>query len=345
MLDIQKIDKPYIIAEIGSNHNGDLELAKVLITAAKDCGADAVKFQFFNKENLFTSELLSEMDAGDAKFENVESQRVSEQIDEYTIDSSELLILRQYCKEVEIDFGCTAVDENGLNYLAEIDPEFIKLASHEVDNPDLIETAIRTKKPIIMSVGMADLAEIDEVYRLFKKHRYEDFALLHCVSLYPPRDKIVDLNFIKTMQYLYDCEIGYSDHTLGYSIALGAIALGARIIEKHFTIDKNMPGWDHQISADREDMKIICEQGQRIFEALGNKYKFVTEEEIEKRKIFRKSLTAKRQIKEGEVIKYEDLTFKRPGNGISPRFLNLIIGRRAGRIIKADATIRSEDLI
>ncbi|ANV98013.1 N-acetylneuraminate synthase [Helicobacter enhydrae] len=346
-MDLNALTKPYVIAEIGCNHNGDTDLAIKMIDEAKRCGADAVKFQFFDETNLSTSQYIDELDSGKVKLENVskwESKKlgltnIREQIRAFINSKEQLTIFREHCKKIGIDFGCTAANEDGIQFLASIESDFIKLASMDVDNPRMILSAIQTKLPIIISTGMSSLSEIDEAYNLFKKAKYENFAMLHCVSIYPPRNEIVNLNFINTLQKIYDCEIGYSDHTLGYSITLAAIAKGAKIIEKHFTLDKDMEGWDHKVSADSKDLEIICKEGQRIFECLGNKYKVISQDEVEKREKFRRSATTARSIKEGGIVTENDIVYKRPGTGITPAETKWLIGRKAKHDIAEDTTL------
>lgn len=352
MLNLQKIDKPYVIAEIGANHNGDIAIAKKMIDSAKQCGADAVKFQHFDLYNLCTQKNLDELDRGKVKLENVDVFRtpelglhnVKEQIDKFSFSKDEMSDVRKYAKAVGIDFGCTTEDAEGAEFLKSINVDFIKLSSADVTNLSLLRAAVRTTFPIVVSTGMADLAEIDNVYRLFKSMNCHNFALLHCISIYPPRDEIVNLKFIETLKQIYDCQIGYSDHTLGFPITLAAIAKGAIIIEKHFTLDKKMPGWDHKVSADPDDLKIICNEGERIFRSLGSKYKFVSADEMHKRKAFRKSITTKKNFKKGVVITENNVAFKRPGTGISPDLLEYVCGRKVNKNIPEDTTLTWDDL-
>jgi len=345
------LKKPYIIAEIGCNHNGDTDLGLKMIKAAKDCGADAVKFQYFTKSNLFTSEYMADLDKGVVKIENVDKWEtkelnlsgVSAQIDEFTNDKDQLIIFRDYCENIGIDFGCTPVDADGARFLKDINSDFIKLASMDADNPPMIEAAIETGLPIIISTGMADLQEIDAIYNLFRSRGIENFALLHTVSIYPPRDEIVNLNFIDTLKNLYDCEIGYSDHTLGFEVPLAAIGKGVKVIEKHFTLDKNMYGWDHKVSADEADLRIICEGGNKVFRSLGSSYKLLSPEELDKRKKFRRSATLNVDVKKGHILKEEDIVYKRPGTGIKPNEVKFIMNRKFRKDTKKDKTLSLDD--
>lgn len=346
-MDLKNMKQLYIIAEIGCNYNGDTDLGLKMIDEAKRCGAHAVKFQFFNDTNLCTDKYLDELDSGKVRLENVDKweskglglSTIREQIRTFMSTKEQLKIFRDYAKKINIDFGCTPADEFGVEFLASIQSDFIKLSSMDADNPRMISAAIKTGLPIIISTGMSSLAEIDEIYNIFREANYDNFSLLHCVSIYPPRNEIVNLNFMNTLQKIYDCEIGYSDHTLGYAISLAAIAKGAKIIEKHFTLDKNMEGWDHKVSADPQELEIICKEGQNIFECLGSNYKVVSQDELEKREKFRRSATTARNIKEGEIITENDIVYKRPGTGITPAEAKWLVGRKARHDIAEDTTL------
>jgi sialic acid synthase SpsE len=346
-----KLKKPYIIAEIGCNHNGNTKLGMKMIKAAKDCGADAVKFQYFTKDNLVTDSYLSDLDKGVVKLENVDKwetkelglNNVSEQISEFVNDKNQLKMFQKYSKEIGIDFGCTPVDIDGVKFLKSIESDFIKLASMDADNLEMVDCAISAGLPIIVSTGMADLQEIDAVYNLFKSKDFHNFALLHTVSIYPPRDEIVNLNFIDTLNDLYDCEVGYSDHTLGFEVPLAAIGKGVKVIEKHFTLDKEMFGWDHKVSADENDLEIICRCGNKVYRTLGSKYKTLSVEELEKREKFRRSATSCKDLKKGHVLTKDDYVYKRPGTGIRPCETEFILGRKLRKNIEKDKTLMLSD--
>ncbi|WP_375724885.1 N-acetylneuraminate synthase family protein [Arcobacter sp. KX21116] len=352
-MNVNELDKPYIIAEIGCNHNGDTELGLKMIKVAKDCGADAVKFQFFNENNLVTSDYLDELDAGIIKLENIETwttkelglNSVREQIRAFTNNEKQLIMFRDYCDAIGIDFGCTPINEEAISFLSKIKSHFLKISSMDANNIDLIEKCINTNLPIIVSTGMASLQDIDKIYNLFKNRNYNNFSILHCVSIYPPRDEIVNLNFIDTLKGIYDCNIGYSDHSLGFSLSIAAIAKGCKIIEKHFTLDKNMPGWDHKVSADENDLKIICKEGNKVFRSLGNKYKILSADEMEKRKKFRRSMVSKYDLKKGHILTKKDIVYKRPGTGISPEEEIFFIGKRLTKNLKEDKTIFESDFL
>ena len=229
--------------------------------------------------------------------------------------------------------------------MSSIKSDFIKISSMDANNLEIIDACIDTNLPIIISTGMATLQDIDKIYNLFLQREYSNFSILHCVSIYPPRDEIVNLNFIDTLKSVYDCEIGYSDHSLGFSLPIAAIAKGCKIIEKHFTLDKNMPGWDHMVSADENDLRIICGEGSKVFRSLGSKYKILSEDEKEKRKKFRRSMVAKHDLESGHLLTKDDFVYKRPGTGISSDKAMFFIGKKLVKDIKKDKTIFESDFL
>ncbi|RZB29751.1 MAG: hypothetical protein SRB1_02031 [Desulfobacteraceae bacterium Eth-SRB1] len=352
MLNFKNLTKPYIIAEIGCNHNGDIDLAKRMIVEAKKCGVDAIKLQLFSKETLITEDHLQELDRGDVKLENIDKwetkelglRNITEQIEKFVIGYEEHIELFQYARKKGIGYASTPVTKEGVDFLVEQKVDFLKVASMDVNNPEFIEYVLSKDFPTVISLGLASVGEIENVVKLIPSKQKKQVALLHTVSLYPPRDEIVNLRFINTLKNMCDVEIGYSDHTLGYSVALAAVALGASVVEKHFTLDKEMPGWDHKVSADPFEMEIICKESKRIWNALGTEKKDLTQEELDKRLKFRRSLVTARDMKKEEVLKREDLVFKRPGTGIQPDQLNKALGKILNRDIEKDKTIFLGDL-
>lgn len=350
MKHIIEIKDTYVIAEIGCNHNGDTDLGLKMIDSAKECGADAVKFQFFTKDNLVTDDHLKELEDGQVRYENVNNwqtkelglNNIFEQVEAFTNTEEQLRIFHAHAKKIGIDFGCTPVDSVGANLLNDLKVDFLKLASMDVSNLPFLNDCIDTGLPIIISTGMADLLEIDRLYQAFLKRDYDNFALLHCISIYPPRDEMINLNFISTLKNLYDCEIGYSDHSLGSEIAIASIAKGVRIIEKHFTLDKNMPGWDHKISADPKELKFLTDACEKVSRALGDSYKKLSSEELDKRWKFRRSLTLNCDVKKGDKLVPEMLVYKRPGTGLMPSEEVFVLGRSFKGSYHADTTLTLE---
>lgn len=344
---------PYIVAEIGGNHNGDVELGKRMIKAAKDAGADAVKFQLYRKEDLWTNDHLTELNEGVVKLENVSNwetkelglKNIFEQVEKFAVQEQEHIEFFNYARVLGIDYGTSAFVKKDIDFCIDQKVANLKIASCDVTNLDLIEYAISKDYPLQIALGMSSLAEVENIVKLIPEQYRHNVTLLHCVSLYPPKDEYVNLNFLNTLRQCFGLPVGYSDHTLGFSIPLAAVALGATVIEKHFTLDKNMPGWDHRVSANPEEMKIICEESKRIVDSLGNGIKVISDDEIAKQKKFRRTIATVRPLKAGQEIKYDDIAFKRPGTGIPADRYKDIIGRHVNRDIDADKTLFWEDLV
>ena len=344
---------PYIVAEIGGNHNGDVDLAKRMIREAKACGADAVKFQLYRRCDLWTEDHLKELNEGVVKLENVSAWETKElglkdifaQVDKFAVQEKEHIEFFNCARECGIDYGTSTFTKKDVDFCIDQKVANLKVASCDVTNLDLIEYVISKDYPTHIALGMASLAEIEAIVNLIPEKCRRNVTLLHCVSLYPPKDELVNLKFIETLRRNFGMAVGYSDHTLGFEIPLAAVAMGASVIEKHFTLDKNMPGWDHRVSADPTEMKIICSAAKRIADALGDGIKRVSDDELAKRKKFRRTIATARALKAGEEICYEDILFKRPGTGIPADKYKEIIGRHVCRDIDANKTLLWEDLV
>lgn len=322
----------FVIAEIGANHNGDIKLAKKLIDEAINCGCDAVKFQSWSKESLYTKSFYKD---------NIGLEKTMEEL---SLSKEEHINLNDYCKENNIIFFSTPTTPEEVDMLEELDVPFFKVASMDLNNLPFIKYIALKGKPIILSTGMGTLSEIEEALNTIYKVGNREVVLLHCVSIYPPDDSIVNLKNMLMLKETFGLPVGFSDHTIGISIPLAAIASGAKVVEKHFTLDKTLPGWDHAVSANPEEMKTIVQEGRRIIKALGSYQRIISEAEIEKRKSFRRSIVTKRDIKKGETIREEDLTSKRPEIGIKPSEIKYVVGRKVNRDISEDEIITWEDL-
>lgn len=345
--------KPYVVAEIGGNHNGDVELCFRMIKKARECGANAVKFQLYRRGDLWTEKHLQELNDGVVSLENVSNWSTKElglpdifsQVDRFSVQEMEHVEFFRCARECGIDYATSAFTKHDVDFCIDQKVANLKIASCDVTNLDLIEYAISKDYPLHIALGMASMAEIDAIVGLIPKRMRQNVTLLHCVSLYPPEDAIVNLRFIETLKRSFGLDVGYSDHTLGFEIPLAAMALGATVIEKHFTLDKRMPGWDHAVSADPFEMEIICRAANRISDALGDGVKCVSDAELEKRKKFRRSIALVNPLKNGQTITKNDIAFKRPGTGISADRFKDVIGRRVCRDIEADTTLFWEDLL
>jgi len=336
--------EPYIIAEIGANHNGDMELAMRLIESAKKCGCDCVKFQSWT-----TSSILSKVEYENNRVYTDSKKKhfgsLYEMVEKYYLRPEQHKELKIFCDKIGIDFASSPFSNEEVDMLIKLDVPFIKLASMDINNFPLLKHVALKNKPLIVSTGMSTIAEIDKAVSLCKSEGNKDISLLHCISIYPPEYEDINLNNIPMLKEVFGCEVGFSDHTIGFSIPLAAVALGAVIIEKHFTLDKNLPGWDHEISANPREMKIIVEESKHIVKSLGSKVKIVSNAEKEKLKKFRRSVVLKRELKKGYVLKLDDLDFKRPGTGIAPNEYDFVVGRQLKVDKNEDDLLMWEDLV
>ena len=331
----------YIIAEAGINHNGDLDIAKQMIKAAKEAGVDAVKFQTFTAQNIMTKTAGSSahLKAGAGK-EDVYSfvERISLDVDAHKE-------LQKACEAEGLPFISTAGASEGVDILEAADVPFYKIASMDLNNLPLLDYIGRTGKPIIMSTGMGTLGEVEQAVSTLRNAGNEQILLLHCTVQYPPQLEDVNLRAMDTLKAAFGLPVGYSDHTVGNAVSIASVARGACCIEKHFTLDKTMPGPDQSVSGDPEDFKNLVDDIRAVEVALGSAVKKPVEAEWEMRRNFRRSIVSAQEIQEGAKITREMLVFKRPGSGISPADINWIIGRIATRTISADSVLDQADLV
>jgi N-acetylneuraminate synthase len=322
------ISKTLIIAEAGVNHNGDLEIAKELIHQAAIAGADLVKFQTFTVAKLLT------LEAPKADYQqdpNALTTTNYEMLESLELSKNDHLELIQECKKYGIEFFSTAFDESNLSFLLELGMSKIKIPSGEITNKPLLEFIAQFDVPVIMSTGMADLNEIQRAIEVLSKNKLtrENITILHCTSEYPARFENINLRAITSMKKKFNLKIGYSEHTLGAEASIAAVSLGATIIEKHITLDSNMSGPDHKASMEPKDFQDMVSAIRNIERGLGNGIKVPTSEELEMRTVARKSFVANKKIENGELFTQENLTVKRPGNGLSPMSINEVIGTEA----------------
>lgn len=335
--------EPYIIAEIGANHNGDMDLARQLIEKAKEAGADCVKFQSWTKDSVFSKRVYDDNYFLADDYRNRTDYSLEQIVDSFSVSESEFLQLKDIAAKVGIDFASTPFSMKEVDFLVHVlNAGFIKVASMDLNNYPFLQYIAGKGLPMILSTGLSTLEEIDRAVRTIEDAGNHSIVFLHCISLYPPDDEKVDLRNMETLRAAYPYPVGFSDHTLGYSIPLAASALGACVIEKHFTLDKGMFGWDHRISADFEELRAIAEGAKRINRALGSRRISVREDE-QRIKAFRRSIVAGRDIKQGEVITRQMLDFKRPGDGLPPGEIEYIIGKKALRDIPYDALLERDD--
>ena len=317
--------EPYIIAELGSNHNGDMELAKKLIIAAKEAGADCVKFQSWSKDTIFARKVYEDNYFLKDDYRNRTDYTLKEIVEEFSISEQELLDMKRFSDELGIDCTSTPFSKKEVDFVVErLNTPFIKVASMDLNNYPFLDYVAKKGLPVVLATGLSTLSEIDKAIQTIESIGNNNIVLLHCVSLYPPEDNQVNLNNIETLRTAYPYPVGFSDHTLGFSIPLAAVAKGACLIEKHFTLDKKMFGWDHAISADYEEMGIIARESKRIQKSLGT-YRIVVKENEERIKAFRRSIVAARKIRKGEVFTGDMLDFKRPAEGMPPGDVGFIL--------------------
>lgn len=343
--ELANFGKPYVIAELGANHNGDMELAKKLIVQAKEAGADCVKFQSWTKDSVFARKKYEDNYFLTDDYRDREDYTLESIVDAYSISETELLDMKAFADEVGIDCTSTPFSKAEADFLVEkLETPFIKVASMDLNNFPFLQYLAKKNKPMMISTGLSELHEIDKAVKSIEDVGNNQIVILHCVSTYPPEDKDVHLNNIKTLQTTYPSyPIGFSDHTLGTAIPLAAVALGSCVIEKHFTLDKDMQGWDHKVSATQDEMIEIVQNSIRISEALGS-FRITASETDEKKQEFRRSIVITRDIKAGEEIQAEDIDYKRPGGGLEPGMTDFVIGRKVNKDLAFDHIITKGDI-
>ena len=322
-----------IIAEAGVNHNGDLKLAKELALKAKEAGADIVKFQTFIPENLVTD---SAEKAGYQKETTGEKESQLEMLKKLALSKDDFIELKRYCEDIGIRFLSTAFDMESVNFLHDLGCDLWKIPSGEITNLPYLRRIASFGQPIIMSTGMATMEEIEEAVKALKENGANGITILHCTTAYPAPYEQINLKAMCTLADHFGLPVGYSDHSKGISVPCAAVALGAAVLEKHFTLDKNMEGPDHKASLNPGELKQMVDSARIIELSLGEKNKKPTALEIENSKAARKSIVAKKPIIKGELITEENITTKRPGTGLSPMLWDSIIGTRAVRDFKQD---------
>jgi len=330
------MSKTYIIAEAGVNHNGDLNLAKKMILEAKRAGADAVKFQTFVSENL-VSKYAQKADY-QKKVTNQEETQL-EMLQKLELSFAQFEELNQYAHEVGIEFLSTPFDYDSLNFLTTLSIPIWKIPSGEITNKPFLMKIEQTKRPIILSTGMSTMEEIAAALEIFSDYDRKDISLLHCNTEYPTPYEDVNLRAMGTLWEAFGVKVGYSDHTRGIEIPIAAVALGASIIEKHFTLDNGMPGPDHKASLNPIELSEMVKAIRNVEQALGDCVKKPSPSEMKNISIARKSIVASRNILQGEAFCEENITTKRPGDGISPMYWFDVLGKTANRDFKKDEKI------
>lgn len=325
-----------IIAEAGVNHNGKLENAKKLAMEAKESGADIVKFQTAKLESFVTDSAPM----ADYQRENMggaASQK--EMLRKILLTHEDFIELSDYCKEIGIQFLSTPFDMESVTFLYDIGCTLWKIPSGEITNYPYLVKIAGYGQPIILSTGMSTLEEVECAVETLKNNGSGEVTLLHCTTEYPTPYKDVNLKAMKTLQDYFVCPIGYSDHTLGIEIPIAAVGMGAVVIEKHFTLDRNMEGPDHKASLEPQELKAMVAAIRNLELAMGDGEKRPVQSEMANRVVARKSIIAKRAISKGEILTEDNITTKRPGNGLSPMKWHDVLGTKAVRDFVEDELI------
>ena len=335
----------FIIAEAGVNHNGDIQLAKELVYAAKETGADAVKFQTFKADTLVNKT------AEKAQYQKNSTSNSStqyEMLKALEVSNEDHYLLSELATSLGIEFMSTGFDEEAIDFLVTLGVKRLKIPSGEITNLPYLEYTAQTGLPLIMSTGMCDLDEVRqavETIRPFYGNNLKDnLILLHCTSNYPAAFKDVNLKAMQTMAQEFNLSVGYSDHTLGVLIPTLAVGLGACVIEKHFTLDKTLPGPDHAASMTPEEMRLLVQTIRDAESALGSGEKKPADNELPIRTLVRRSVTLKHDLSQGSQITKDDLVLLRPGSGISPAELHKVIGAKLSRHLPAGSTLLLEHI-
>lgn len=325
-----------IIAEAGVNHNGSIDVAKRMIDVAAEAGVDYIKFQTFKAEKLVVEA------AQQAEYQKKNTGKTESQLDmlkKLELTQDDFIELKKYCGEKKVGFISTPFDFESIDFLETLDMDLWKVPSGEVTNYPYLVKIAKTHRPVVMSTGMCDIDEIREAVKVLRDNGCGELTLLHCNTMYPTPFEDVNLKAMETLKREFNVPVGYSDHTLGIEVPIAAVAMGARVIEKHFTLDKNMEGPDHKASIDPDELKAMVSSIRNIESAKGDGCKKVTGSEAVNRGVVRKSIVASRGIKAGEVFSEENLTVKRPGTGINPMRWPEVLGRKADRDYKKDELI------
>lgn len=333
--------KTLIIAEAGVNHNGNFELAKKLVDKAVEAGADIVKFQTCKAEKVISRY------ADKAEYQKVTTGEADSQLDmvrKLMLTYEEYGKLKEYCDEKGIEFLSTAFDLPSVDYLHSIGMKRWKIPSGEITNLPLLIKIAQLHEPIIMSTGMSELSEVADAVKVLIENGASDITLLHCTTEYPAPYEDVNLKAMETMRDAFDLPVGYSDHTKGLEIPVAAVARGACVIEKHFTLDRNMEGPDHKASIEPDELKQMVDMIRHVEVAIGDGVKKVSASEAKNQDIARKSIIASKAIKAGDVFSEENITTKRPGNGINPMRWFDLLGKTAKHDYKEDYLIEKDEL-
>lgn len=333
----------YVIAEAGSNHNRDLETAKRLIDVAASAGADAVKFQTYTAEGLYSRQTPTMSYLRDGGLLN-EQETVWDLIKRIEMPWEWHADLAAHARKLEIDFLSTPFQEDAVDVLEAVNVPAYKIASYEITHLPLIERCARTGKPLLLSTGMASLGDIEHALDVINAAGLDQVAVLHCAINYPPRFEDLNLATIPMLSAAFGVPIGWSDHTMGHTADVTAIALGASVVEKHFTLSRDQPGPDHPFALEPAELSAMVTAIRECEAALGSSVKRVTDAEAEMFRLGRRSLVAARAVAAGVPLRREDIAVKRPGLGIPVREMDSVLGRRLVQSVEQDHILTWPDL-
>ncbi len=335
--EISQNSPAYIIAEIGNNHNGSMERALKLIDMAVEMGADCAKFQMRELSSVYRSKTLKREE------EDLSTEYTLDLLDKFELTKEQHKELKDYCDQKGIDYLCTPWDEKSADYLASIGVKAFKIASADMTNLPLIEYLASKKLPIIISTGMSTEEEIQKTIEYTRDSVKAEFAVLHCNSTYPAPLQNINLNYLKTLAQLHPL-VGYSGHERGTSVTLAAVGLGAKIVERHFTLDRLMEGPDHAASLEYDDFRSMIKGIREIEKALGSTRRFLSQGEMINRENLAKSIIAAKDLPEGTVLTREDMLIRSPGQGLSPQMINELVGKTLKRDIKVEDFFFKSDI-
>ncbi len=329
-------DLPYIIAELGANFNGDFAIADEMVARLDQAGVQAAKFQSWTKETIMISELYGGKPAEIKAFGHKDQAAL---LDALSLNEKDHFKAKALCVKYGLDFSSTPTSFRHVDLLLDLDVPFLKIASMDLNHPIFIRYIAEKQRPVILSTGMGTYAEIDAAVKIFQDAGNDQLILLHCTSLYPPEDTEINLFNMADLQERYGYPVGYSDHSLGVTIPLAAVAMGAPVIEKHYTLDKSMEGWDHAVSATPDEFARIVSESRRIILARGSQHRVLSEREAAQKSTFRRSLVYDTDLKAGTSLSLENITYKRPGTGISPADYASVVGKTLKTDVLGDTLI------
>ncbi len=329
---IKNFGRPYVIAEVNTSHFGDIEKAKEMIQEIKKAGCDCIKFQSWKANTLYAESYFKK---------NPISRRF---FDKFSMDESQLEEISIYCNSIGISFASTPYSNDEVDFLVKCKVPFIKIASMDVNNLQFLEYIANRKLPIILSTGMSTFEEIDQAVKVIKSTGHDKLAILHCVSIYPTKDENININNISGLMSRFpNIPIGFSDHTTSTHIPAASVALGACIIEKHFTLDNSKIGMDNQMALEKDEMAILVESCHSVYKSLGIKNRVVSEEEEIQKKEMRRSIISSKKLSLGKILELEDVLLKRPGSGIPADKLHTVLGKKINKDIEKEHVFSEKD--